>query len=73
MQQYQCKSSYPTNNVAEKGHKVTFCFEDKMIHNKGVIHNDNEQNESQLLGLSICDFKGSESTFFFNFPKKKYF
>ena len=43
---------------------MTFCFEDKMIHNKGVIQNDNEQNESQLLRLSICAFKGSKGTFF---------
>ena len=66
----QCKSSYPMNSIVGKGLEVTFCFEKKMIHKKGVIHNDNEQNESQLLGTSVCAFRGSKSILKKKFQKE---
>ena len=55
------------NSIVEKGFKVIFCFEKKMIHSKGMIRNDNEQNEGQLLGPFVCVFRGSKSTFCSNF------
>ena len=62
------------NSIVEKGFKVIFCFEKKMIHSKGMICNDNEQNEGQLLAHLFVFLEEVKVLFVLIFEgKKKYF